>query len=333
MKSVSSLFFSLSMLCASAQSTDTLSRYVGKYQTVNLIVQIAISDKSLVLLVPGAPLQELIPFETNKFRSDALSDEIFHFIEKNGKIQNLTSIRASGESLQLTKISDHVDNFNGADSLLVLKKSTEHFIFLYSKIDTASIDIISKGLENNYEKILADFKIENLPITNVRIYPDLKSFHSGINFPDAPDQVMATAFGKNDFRMVSPNYEGIDTAMLMKHAVHEFTHCVHLNIVYAPNNPRWLWEGVAMYEADWFLDPKEIDIIRAKQFPKLSSLNNGMEYMLGYVIIEAVKNIWGFDKVLDLIKKKGDVQAVLQLNENEFEKKVFEHIYQKYILN
>ena len=133
--------------------------------------------------------------------------------------------------------------------------------------------------------------------------------------------------------MVSPNNAGPDSLMLMKGVAHEFTHCVHLNIDYSPNNPRWLWEGVAMFESEWFFDPKEIDIIKNKEFPQLATLNNGMEYMLGYVIIEAIKDIWGFDTVIKLIKKRGDVQAVLKLNENQFEEKIFEHIYKKYIKN
>jgi hypothetical protein len=130
--------------------------------------------------------------------------------------------------------------------------------------------------------------------------------------------------------MTSPGSKGIDSLMLMKGVTHEFTHCVHLNIDYSPNNPRWLWEGVAMFEANWFLDPRETAIIRNRQYPQLASLNNGMEYELGYVIIEAIKDIWGFDAVINLIKKRGDVQAVLNLTEKDFEQKVFDQIYKKY---
>jgi len=133
--------------------------------------------------------------------------------------------------------------------------------------------------------------------------------------------------------MVSPHAVGVDSLMSMKGVTHEFTHCVHLNIDYSPNNPRWLWEGVAMFESEWFFDPAGIDIIKNKNFPSLSALNNGMEYMLGYVIIEAIKDIWGFDTVIRLIKKRGDVQAVLALKEKQFEEKIFEHIYEKYIKN
>jgi hypothetical protein len=118
--------------------------------------------------------------------------------------------------------------------------------------------------------------------------------------------------------------------MLVKNIVHEFMHCVHLNIDYAPNNPRWLWEGIAMYESDWFIDPKTVDVIKNKTFPPLALLGNGLEYELGYTVIEAIRDIWGFDAVINLVKKRGDTQAVLKLSQEKFEEKVYARIYQKY---
>lgn len=307
-----------------------LSKYTGKYEVNGMIVQVAVEKKSLLLYVSGAPPQQLMPAGVNTFKTNTFSDEAFVFVEKAGKIEAMMSQRA-GQSLELKKISDSTDDFNKGDLMLVLKKSSKHFSFLYSAIDTSSIQAIADRLEANYYRILSDLKVKKMATTTVRIYPDMISFREGINFPNAPDFVFATAFGKNDFRMASPQIAGIDTAMLMKGAVHEFTHCVHLNIDYSPNNPRWLWEGLAMYESGWFFDPKEIDTIKNKEFPQLAALNNGMEYMLGYVIIEAIKDIWGFDTVISLIKKQGNVQAVLNIGQEEFEKRVFESIYRKYV--
>ena len=59
-------------------------------------------------------------------------------------------------------------------------------------------------------------------------------------------------------------------------------------------------------------------------------LSNGLEYELGYVIIEAIKETWGFDKVVELIRKRGDTMAVFHVNQEVFEKKVYGHIYKKY---
>jgi hypothetical protein len=188
-------------------------------------------------------------------------------------------------------------------------------------------------METNYKRILSDLGLTKIPTVIVRIYPDLESFHKGINFPGAPDQVLATAFGKDDIRMVSPHNAGPESWMFAYAAPHEFTHCVHLNISYAPNNPRWLWEAVAQYEAKWFFNPGEIDFIRERSFPSLAELRNGMEYMLGYAIIEAIKENWGFETVVSLIKNNGDIEKVLGIKQQLFEEKIFEHIYEKYVEN
>jgi hypothetical protein len=53
--------------------------------------------------------------------------------------------------------------------------------------------------------------------------------------------------------------------------------------------------------------------------------------MLGYVIIEAIKEVWGMDAVIGLIKNRGDVPKVLGLTNAAFERQVFDRIYNKYI--
>lgn len=326
--------------CVSAQSSSRKagdnkknhrhSRFVGKYEIGGTIVQFAFYEKSLVLVAPGAPVQKLKPIGPNKFRSAVFEDQSFTFEERDATIAGVTSEDARGTVVG-KKISSEAQIVSVAmDSVLVLKKSTEHFLFRYSARDSASVDSIAVNMEKNYKRILNDFGLKKIPTVTVRIYPDLKTFHMGINFPDAPDEILATAFGKDDIRMVSPTNAGPASWMLIHFAPHEFTHCVHLNIDYSPNNPRWLWEGVAQYEAGWFFDPKELEVITKRQFPHFADLSNGMEYMLGYVIIEAIKDLWGFHTVVDLIKNRGDIQKTFKINEQEFEEKVYEQIYRKY---
>jgi hypothetical protein len=308
-----------------------IKAFVGKYEANGMVVQVAMVKEKLTLVVPGAPLQLLIAAGINKYKSSTLGEEVFEFVEKDGKIAEMVSNRG-GQAFSLKKIGDIVDDFNKNDSLLTLKRSTDHFSFLYSNTDSVNINRIAEILERDHKKIPGDFKVSSLPVVTVRVFPDLNSFHQSINFPGAPKEVMATAFGKDDFRMVSPTAPDVDSAVLMKGVTHEFTHVVHLNVDYSPNNPRWLWEGVAMYEANWFFDPAQIPGIKEKQFPPLSALGGGVEYVLGYVIIEAIVDTWGFDTVLDLVKKQGDVKAVLNIDPKKFEEMVWEKIYNKYIL-
>jgi hypothetical protein len=305
--------------------------YAGKYESNGFIIQIVAKDQQLFLAVPGAPLQQLISVEKNKFKSAAFDDEYFLFVEDNGKITRMIS-QGKTHSAEFPKTSDIPDDFNGDDSILSGTKKTEHFLFLYDIADSVNVNITAGYLEKDYDRILRDFALKSIPITTVRIYPTANSFHRGINFPNAPPNILATAFGKDDFRMISPALlNSTDREELPRHVVHEFTHCVHLNISYSPNNPRWLWEGVAMYESGWFVDPKTIDVIRNKQYPAFAALNNGLEYELGYVIIEAIKELWGFDVVIELIKSKGDVNAVLKIDQQEFERRVYQYVFERYV--
>jgi hypothetical protein len=313
------------------QNPNPQARYVGKYEMDGNIIQFALQNGSLVLVVPGAPIQELEYLGKNKFQSKVFTDQRFVFKESNGEVVEVNTGEQQG-AFKGKKVSDQVELLSVTmDSLLTFEKSTEHFLLRYSGVDADVTDSLAMDMEKNYTRILHDFKLEKIPRINVRIYPDLESFHNGINFPGAPDQVLATAFGKDDIRMVSPKNAGPERWMFAYAAPHEFTHCVHLNIDYSPNNPRWLWEGVAQYEAQWFFDPNELENIRKKEFPSLASLNQGMEYMLGFVVIEAIKDLWGFDTVIGLIKNQGDVQKVLSIDQRKFEEKLFERIYSKYI--
>jgi len=326
------LIFCSSFSQAQSRARNQNARFVGKYQLGGTVIQFALINQGLVLIVPGAPVQELKAVGKNKFQSQVFSDQVFTFLG-NGKIDSVIS-RSTRETLRGVRVSSEVKILSVTmDSLLTASKRTPHFIVRYHPDDSGLIDSIAAGMEKKYDKILHDFSLQGLPFTTVRVYPDLPSFHKGINFPDAPDQVLATAFGKDDIRMVSPRNAGPESWMLAYAAPHEFTHCVHLNIDYSPNNPRWLWEGVAQYEADWFFNPKEIERIRQKNFPTLSALDNGMEYMLGFAVIEAIKDLWGFDTVVGLIKKRGDVKRVLKIDQKTFEERIFQRIYQKYVQN
>jgi len=313
------------------QDPNPHARYVGKYEMDGNVIQFAMQNGRLVLVAPGAPIQDLEYREKNKFQSNVFKDQFFVFAEDNGQIVEVSTGGQQG-AFRGKKIADKVELLSVAmDSLLTFQKSTAHFILRYSGVDAGIADTIAMDMEKNYTRILHDFKLEKIPIVTVRIYPDLESFHKGINFSGAPDQVLATAFGKDDVRMVSPRNPGPEGWMLAYVAPHEFTHCVHLNVDYSPNNPKWLWEGVAQYEARWFFDPNELENIKKKEFPSLSSLDQGMEYMLGFVVIEAIKDLWGFDSVLNLIKNHGDVQKVLNIDQKSFEEKIFERIYSKYV--
>lgn len=325
------LFLLLFPFSLSAQQHLAPRDLAGRYDFDNgMSIQFKAKDKTLFLITPGNPLQEMEPTAKNTYRSKVLGNEEFIFSKfRNDSIRVV--VKTGGGSLTGRRVSKEVADYTEAmDTLLTLRKKSAHFEYWYSDTDAHLVDSLTNYLEDSYDRILKDFQLDELPVTRVKIYPDLKSFHMAINQPDAPAEVLATAFGKDEFRMVSPTKGGED---MMKFISHEFAHCVHLNIDYSPNNPRWLWEGVAMYESNWFMDPGGIDDIKNRKFPALNELSNGMEYMLGYVVIEAIKDLHGFDKVIELIKNRGDVQKVFGVADADFSANIFDHIHKKYVSN
>ena len=55
------------------------------------------------------------------------------------------------------------------------------------------------------------------------------------------------------------------------------------------NNPRWLWESIALYEARQFVDPRGLSFMASGQpptFDQLSAIEDTRIYDVGHVIAE-----------------------------------------------
>src|SRR5688572_27071536 len=144
------------LTCTDRQPTAVdLSKFAGKYEVNNNVIQVAVVGEKLAMYVPGAPVQELKNVGLNKYKSTSFDDEVFSFVRQNGKVVEMVSDRKK-QSTTLKKISDTPDNFNQNDSLLTLKKSTAHFSLLYTTMDSLSIELIAGKLEDNYKKIAGD---------------------------------------------------------------------------------------------------------------------------------------------------------------------------------
>src|SRR5215218_2700536 len=109
-------------------------------------------------------------------------------------------------------------------------------------------------------------------------------------------------------------------------AVHEFCHIVslHVNASFG-NNPRWLWETVALYENGERLDPQSLAYLREGAFPTLVQLDadfdtNRMIYEVGYLLGEFIVRRWGQDALRRLIVANGALESVLGLDASAFER-------------
>ena len=90
------------------------------------------------------------------------------------------------------------------------------------------------------------------------------------------------------------------------------------------NNPRWLWEAVALFENQEFVQPRTVSYLARGAYPTLQQLNadpnaSRQIYDVGYVLGEFIVSQWGRAAFLQLIRTNGDLPGVLGISTPAFE--------------
>ena len=221
---------------------------------------------------------------------------------------------------------------------------TKHFTFLFSSsIDPAQIVRLSNALESNYYRIGDDLKTTPSDNIETNIYAQRWRY------------IKATKNWGG-----SGNIEGISKLHFLeqtwgesdigKAAVHEFAHTVTLKLLIErepqPLNsknfdrkfslfPTWLWEGISVYEAQQFVDPKTLPYLTNGKHPDISELNSrikgGKIYSCGFTIIEYILIKYGKEKFIKLIGNYGDLQTTLNVTEEQFCNNWYEFVKAKYL--
>lgn len=220
-------------------------------------------------------------------------------------------------------------------------KESQHFIFYSTNGDIEVLDTLALTLENNYSRITNHLKIQLDKKINVKVFPDVKTFHAAIHYPDAPDWVVGSCNG-DELMMVSPlNPGSVHTfESLMQVIVHEF---VHIAVSYARGDkgwttlPRWLSEGYAQYEAGQVNDQiRKIaeSSVTGKTPPTWKQLEtasviefgNMNGYGLSVTIVEFLVDTYGIDKLVLLIKEPENYETIYGLSEYTLEKQWIQYL-------
>jgi hypothetical protein len=172
-----------------------------------------------------------------------------------------------------------------------------------------------------------------MPQVTVKIWASYDNFLDamesdiGIRYTGATGYV----FGKEEIRIYDTNQTPLT-------AIHEFAHLVSMQINETiPNNPRWLWEAVALYVTNDFTDPKSISYMVSGEYPNLDELNtdynssNHSIYNVGYVLLEYIVQTWEMDTVISLIEANGNINNILGITIQDFESGWYQFIENEYL--
>lgn len=235
------------------------------------------------------------------------------------------------------------------DQIAELK--TDHFVISYHGIYEEEAQDVAKNLEKNYDRIRSNLSDPYHETIRVFIHPTQIHFNKGTGLLNSTAE--GTSRGPNEFHLIWTNwFNSIFPDDPVKTAIHEFVHCVQLNILitkakaeliandketfdaafeekFIKEYPQWFWEAICDYEAG-IVNSVSVKYGMTKN-PTLMSLNNsGQIYNVGYTIIEYVVEKWGKDKLPLLITSYVDIETVLGVSESDFEKGWKDFVNEKY---
>lgn len=227
-------------------------------------------------------------------------------------------------------------------------QSNQFNYVLYDDLAAEEVDSQISFLEENYLRVMEDLKVNEMPKITVRIWREYENLYQaqeeryGIRYEGSGGSVWWSESGEPEILAIyDKRFEGRrqhTTGLL-----HEFAHLVTQRVNPSiANNPRWLWEAIALYEATGYLRGfPRIDYIEARDFPTLTELNVGFNdanetrniYQVGYVLAEYIVETWGTEKLLSLVESNGNIPSTLGINITEFELGWHQFIEEKYLSN
>ncbi|MBK9732334.1 MAG: hypothetical protein IPO83_13840 [Chitinophagaceae bacterium] len=240
-------------------------------------------------------------------------------------------------------------------SISVVDKPTElktgHFIISYQGIYPEEAQEVGETLEKNYDRIRSRLIDPDHEMIWVFIHPTKADFNIGTGLLSSTAN--GTSRGPDEFHILWTNwFNSILPNDPIKTALHEFTHCVQLNILikeeqekwgnaskgdfdkmfeekFIKEYPQWFWEAICDYEAG-MVNSISVQYGMRKNLT-LKDLNSSNQiYNVGYTIIEYIVEKWGEDKLPALITSYVDIETVLGVSESDFEKGWVEFVTEKY---
>ena len=208
-----------------------------------------------------------------------------------------------------------------------------HFSFdLHDDLEMSDVQATVTELEGNVDRILSDLTVEELPVVTVGMWSDYDTFLQAME-----DDLGTVYYGATGYVFNTDEIRVFQSADAPETAVHEFSHLVSIRLNSTiPNNPRWLWEAVAVYEAQQFVNPATLLYMVQGEYPTLEDMNDlyspsNTVYQVGYVLMEFTVETWGTESMIQLILSNGDVQGTLGLSDSAYESQWYSYVEDTYL--
>lgn len=188
---------------------------------------------------------------------------------------------------------------------------------IYDGLPESTIGSIHRRLVERKPEILEYFNLKVVPKIIVRLWGNAESYLSeqekaiGQRYPGSHGYVtLKQGVKAGEIRLFAGRQDLPETA------VHEFVHVVTLEVNPSfANNPRWLWETIAIYKSEkqwkYAEDP---NLIRSRFESLAKRLHEGRDagviYEVGYTIGEFIENTWGPEALVSLIESNGDFSVL-----------------------
>jgi hypothetical protein len=199
---------------------------------------------------------------------------------------------------------------SGAVESLVSRTRTPHFEIHAGLAAEATLAEIAAGLESRYGRVTSDLATGEVERITVEVWSDEASFLAEM------ERFFGRRYNATGYVTGPTVLRVLAVPSVARNATHEMSHAISLRVnpTFA-NRPRWLWESVALFENDEFVDPRSMSSLAQGRFPTLGELDadanaSRQVYEVGYLIGEFVVARAGRDGLLRLIRSNGDVTVL-----------------------
>ena len=195
------------------------------------------------------------------------------------------------------------------------------FQFTYPAAETESIQAIAAAADAGVPGIVAELGAVGMQQVRVTYYRTQAAMADAVRpiVGQIPSFASGLVTSSRDIHLVTSS---AGTARRTTTLLHEFAHCVslHRNPAIA-NNPRWLWETLAIYAARDQPDaPRHAAVLAGPQptIAQLNSFENTAIYDVGFSIGEFIVERGGLEALRALLMSNGNTAAALGVSPEEF---------------